>query len=193
MGDFRSIANVGDALRKLLVDNLGAYGMDKYISDESIILGSPFDVEGFSKYLSIFLYKVRENTYMKNLEVVDIGACQRMYPPLALDLHFLITASVNDERMNYTKRTLLEHRILGYAISVLYNTPVLSSSLLNSGMTEDGEELRVLYDPINIEELGKIWSSIGGKTLKFSAGFVVTPVEIEFNKLRRARKLVENE
>lgn len=174
MSEYTAIADVGETLISLLRDN-----MSDLIPSDSIVLLSPADVEGQNIRLTLFLYSVVENPHLKNQEMHEIGPTELRYPPLSLDLQYLLTTYASAVIPDRTERTLEEHRILGRAMRIFYDNAILSGSVLQGGLAGTDEELRITLNPISLEELNKIWSVFPNRSYRPSISYLVTPVKID--------------
>lgn len=76
--------------------------------------------------LNVFLYQVTPNTGWRNVGMPsrDASGTRLSNPPLALDLHYLITA--------YGAEDLNAEILLGYAMQLLHETPVLTRQQLRT-------------------------------------------------------------
>lgn len=77
-------------------------------------------------------------------------------PSLAIDLHYLLVAWARD--------AFKQQRLLGWAMRVLDDTPVLHASLLNQPGPEpdifgDTESVDLLLETISIADMGVIWDT----------------------------------
>jgi hypothetical protein len=70
--------------------------------------------------LNLFLYQVTPNTALRNTALPSVNAAGNRIarPPLALDLHYLLTAYGSDD--------LQAEVLLGYGMQVFHENPVLS-------------------------------------------------------------------
>jgi hypothetical protein len=128
--------------------------------------------------LNLFLYMVTPNAAWRNdgLPSRDAEGARRTNPPLALDLHYLLTA--------YGSRDLHAEVLLGYAMQLLHETPVLPraairralsvpglvddatsslpaelEALATSALAEQVEMIKITPEAIGPEELSKLWSA----------------------------------
>lgn len=185
MGEYTVIADVGETLVKLLRDN-----MSDLVNPDSIVLLSPADVEGQSIRLTMFLYSVLENSYLKNRDVLQSNPSEMLYPPLTVDLYYMLTTYASTQIPDLTERTLEEHRILGRAMRVLHDNPVLRGSVLQGNLAGGDEEFRVTLNILSLEELNKIWTSFPNSHYHSSVGYMVTPVAIESARLTETKRVV---
>jgi hypothetical protein len=131
--------------------------------------------------LTLFLYKVLENPYLKNQDRALLppkpdGTLTEQSPPLTVDLYYLLTA--------YAGADILEaHRALSRAMRVLYDNGILRGSQLRSDVSSKGltadSLLRVTLNPITIEDMTRIWSVFPDTPYEISVTYLVTPVPIE--------------
>ncbi|MGB3457897.1 MAG: DUF4255 domain-containing protein [Halobacteriota archaeon] len=183
MSDYNAISDVGKTLIKLLWDNIKDDGHVSSIieSDDQITLSSPDESD---KKLSLFLYQVTENAYLKNEEMQSLNSTKLKYPPLTLSLFYLVTP--NTQNMDS------DHIILGKVMQIFHDNSVLRGSALHENLV--GEELRLILNSISTEELNKIWSVISKtKTYKLSVCYEVTPVAIDSMREREAKRVTERE
>lgn len=160
MSDYKVIHAVGETLRQVLLAQMkndssvyGASGIIK--SEDQITLEHPYsligDGEAKNSCLSIFLFRVSENGDMKNRQAIASGTSTYIPPPLALNLHYLITPITNSAENN--------HRLLGKAMQILFDASILKGSDLYDELQGTSEELRLLLSPISMEDITKLWSA----------------------------------
>lgn len=175
MSDYMAIADVGDTLVELLRAN-----MRDLIPADSIALVSPGEIEGKDNVrLSLFLYQVSENIYLKNQEMENMGASRLKAPPLALDLHYMLTSYPSPGIQDRTERTQEEHSILGRAMQVLHDNPILTGSVLKGSLSAYDNELHVMVTSMSLDDMSKIWSTFKEKSFRPSVCYLVTSVKIE--------------
>ena len=128
--------------------------------------------------LNLFLYHVAPNQGWRNVGLPSRnGRGERLSnPPLALDLFYLLTA--------YGKQDFEAEILLGYAMQLLHETPVLTrdairrslvptspvggggllppplNALPASELAEQIELIKLTLQPTNTEETSKLWSAI---------------------------------
>ena len=189
MGDYTAIADVGQTLVELLRS-----GMSDLITPASIVLCSPADIGASDNpRLSLFLYQVTENRYLKNQEMTVVDPVTAQYPPLMLDLYYMLTAYGSSQITDKTDRTLEEHKILGLAMRVLYDNAVLKGSVLKGGLAGTDDELRISTQPVSFEELVRPWGSFQDKSYKLSACYLVSPVIIDSSRRTDVRRTFEKD
>jgi hypothetical protein len=180
MSDCNAISDVGKTLIELLEDNIED---DSLIGLNQITLSSPEEIES-GKKLSLFLYQVTENAYLKNEEMQSLNTTKLKYPPLTLSLFYLVTP--------LTQNMASVHTILGKVMQIFHDNSILRGSVLQGSLV--GEELRLILTPLSVDDLNKIWNVISkSKTYKLSACYEVTPVRIESMREREVTRVIKRE
>ncbi|MCC4769575.1 DUF4255 domain-containing protein [Methanosarcina sp. DH2] len=188
MSDYRSIADVGETLIELLRDN-----MEELVDRESIVLFSPGEIDSSDNVrLSLFLYQVFENTHLRNQEMQVKDPDTLTFPPLTLELYYMLTPHTSSGVQDKTARSLEEHTVLGRAIRVLYDHSILKGSLLKGNLNKN-EELHIMMSSLNMEDLTKIWSTFPSKSFRPSVCYVVTPVQIDSGREVGVQRVVSRE
>jgi hypothetical protein len=181
-----AIADVGATLQKLLQDN-----MEDLITPTSIVLLSPGDVQDQNIRLSIFLYSIVENPHLKNDEPI-FGINSLKFPPLQVDLYYLLTVYTS-QALPQTEQTLLQHRILGRAMRILYDNSILRGSILQGSMAGTAQELRIVANPISLDDLNQIWSTFRDLGYRLSISYLITPVRIDSGREVGMQRVVSKE
>ncbi len=188
MSGYRAIAAVGETLISLLRDNIEELSS----SSESVVLASPGDSrERIDVILSVFLYQVLENIYLKNQEPMDISKFS--FPPITLDLYYMITAYPSGSE-SQTSRTLQAHRLMGRVIQVLNENSILTGSVLRGGLDPD-EKLHVTIVSPTLDDLTKMWGTFQNSSPFLpSICYLITPVTIDSSPSQTsAQKVVSKE
>lgn len=189
MSDDTVVADVGETLLDLLKEN-----MQDLMGPESIILSSPGDIEAHDyPRLGLFLYQVMENAYLKNQEMQVLDAATMTYPPLTLDLYYMLTAYSSSQIADRTERSLEAHRVLGRAMRIFYDHAILKGSVLRGSLAGTGEELRLNLHPLPLEELNRLWNSFPDEPYRLSVGYVVRPVKIDTSRTMEVRRVIEKD
>jgi hypothetical protein len=80
--------------------------------------------------VNLFMHQVTPNAAWRNVGLPSLapdGTTRLSNPPLALDLHYLLTA--------YASGDCEAEALLGYAIQMMYETPVLPRAQIRAGLT----------------------------------------------------------
>lgn len=159
--------------------------------------------------LNLFLYQVTPNQGWRNMDLPgrDASGARISNPPLALDLHYMLTA--------YGSQDLYAEVLLGYAMFVLHETPVLTRAQLQTVLASpspvDGSILPAAFQSLpaidlanqveilkispvylSTEELSKIWTAMQARyrpTMAYLVSVVLiqgdTPVKVAPPVLQR--------
>jgi hypothetical protein len=155
MGAYTVLAEAGESLVSVLWEEIQIDAqVNSLIDNENrISLDSPFDLQdNDSVKLSIYLYRITENATTKNQIPVQGDGAQIRKAPLTLDLHYLVTplvGTVTDQQI-----------ILGKVMQVLYDRAILRGTDLTGSLASSGQELRVILNPVALEELTRVWQSM---------------------------------
>jgi hypothetical protein len=148
--------------------------------------------------LNLFMYRVAPNTGYVNggLPTRDAGGSNPpRRPPLALDLHYLVSA--------FSNTGLEADALLGLAMQVLHETPVLTRAaikrtLAHAGVSEgaagpvyaalagcaldqQAEQIRITPEYLGTEELTKLWTAMQAR-FHVSMGYTVSVLLIDSDK-----------
>lgn len=185
MSEYTAIADVGESLIQLLRIN-----MEDLVTPSSIVLLSPADVEGQDVRLTLFLYNVLENTYLKNQEIREQSVDLLRNPPLHLDLYYMLTTYASTQITDRSERTLEEHRLLGRAMRVLHDNALLSGSVLQGGLAGASDEFGVCLQPMSMEDQNRIWSAFPNRSFRASIGYLVTSATLDSTRTTPARRVL---
>jgi hypothetical protein len=133
--------------------------------------------------LNIFLYQTSVNAAWRNQDMprqVRPGETGR--PPLPLNLHYLVTAYGSDD----DGASILAHRLMGRAMSILHDTPILrrgdlQAALAGADLHEQIESIHIIPLSMSVEEISKLWTSFQTQ-YRISAAYQVMVVLIESNR-----------
>lgn len=154
---------------------------------ELIGLGSPADKGDL--YLSLYLYNVKESGDNRKTQMIARGAGEIQYPPMAVDLHYMMTVQSPAE---LASRALDEHRILGRAMQVLYDHSVLRGSTVVGTLAERGEEVRVVMDSVSGEGMLNMWN-FADTPYRLSVSYMVGPVLIDSTRIKSTKRVLERD
>ncbi|MCP5050018.1 MAG: DUF4255 domain-containing protein [bacterium] len=194
MSDYPVIADVGETLKKFLWERFRAD--DRIYPD---IIGAEDDIAllppdhpdvGTTKKLSVYLYRLVENTYLRNRQrEAQTGSPGILdYPPLTMDLYYIVTPDTGDRQM--------DHLLVGKVLQVLYDHGTISGSVLTGASLEGTDtRLRVVLSSPNFDESIQLWQAFSGKSFKLSLCYLVTPIAINSSRdieVQRVLQLGEN-
>jgi hypothetical protein len=130
---------------------------------------TPANTEPERPALTLYLYRVTMNEHLRNQPVP--GSASDGPPPLALDLHYLLTAWGDNSRD--------EHRLLGWVMHLLHTHQTLSASDLNEdGGWEPGEMIQLIPAELSNEDLMRIWDALQ-RPYSLSVSYIARVVRID--------------
>jgi hypothetical protein len=122
-----------------------------------------------------YLYRVSVNTTRRNLPSRrDPDGTLRM-PPVPVDLHYLLVASA--------KVPVTQHRLLGWCLRVIQDSPTLNAGFLNQfGPEHDvfrpDETIELVWETLTSQELTDAWE-VAKANQQPSVSYVARIVELE--------------
>jgi len=197
MADFAIIGLVGEILKRLLRENLHNAFTDYFTTEDSVSLLSPKELEGTATNLvALFLYHVTENAYMKNQAAERLGPAQLRFPPLALNLYYLLTPFAGDGTTAIPGWDI--HSILGRAMQVFYDNAILEGPALMDVLEkisqeiyfEQIENIRIILNSLPLDDLTKIWNSLD-TPLRLSVCYEVRVVLIASERKIESQRILE--
>jgi hypothetical protein len=207
MSSALAIASVTAVLRDLLNNGLIDHDVSSTLGNVTVSTTSPdrIDVTGNNQQsqLNLFLYQVSPNASWRNVGLPSRnGNGERISnPPLALNLHYLLTA--------YGALDLHAEILLGYGMQLLHETPVLTrnairtalapptpvsaggnlpaqlQALFTSQLAEQVEQIRIVPETPNTEEISRLWSALGAH-YRPTAAYQASVVLIESRQTTRS-------
>jgi len=164
MSQYPVIHAVDETLRSLIADHLDTTSTQILESDPTkhISFKPPHrlmvDNTPTKNYLSLFLYRVVENGEVKNRSLEQKNGNRLQYPPLALNLFYLVTPLIKDNE-NDEEAPKNAHKLLGKVMQIFYDHATLKGSDLKGVLQGTAEEIRIILNPISMEDMTKLWSS----------------------------------
>ncbi len=134
--------------------------------------------------ISLYLFRVAENMFAKNQDWQPIGTEILHYPPLALDLFYILTP--------FAENKLDEQRILGEAMRVLYDHSIIKAPLLKGVLENSEQELKVDLCQFSLEDLARIWSAFN-KPYRLSVCYELRIVMMDSLFEQTVRRVTEKE
>jgi len=110
--------------------------------------------------VNLFLYQTTVNTAWSNKDMPrQVKPGELGFPPLALNLHYLLTAYGQDD----TDLRFVSHRLLAQAMSLLHDKPVLDRQAIKDALSgndlyEQIERVRLTPLPLSVDETSKLWT-----------------------------------
>ena len=127
--------------------------------------------------VSFFLYRIQANGAIRTPPGRPVPGGERRPPPLAVDLHFLLTAWAGDAS--------LQHAIAGWIMRVMEDHPVLAAPALDGQVFQPGETVEIVLEGLAAEEILRIWEVTANHAYQISVPYVARSVQIESTSLNR--------
>lgn len=201
-----AIAGVTAVLRDLLNNGLIDHNISGALGSNVTVTASPPDIIKIDEanaqtQLNLFLHQVTPNAAWRNmgLPARDERGARLSNPPLALDLHYLLTA--------YGAEDLHAEILLGYAMHLLHETPVLDRqgirTALQGGTVSPGilppafqaanatdladqfEQIRITPSSLSTEEMSRLWAALQAH-YRPTAAYQISVVLIEAQRATRS-------
>jgi hypothetical protein len=180
MGDYTVIDDIEETLKKLLKKGLDdVFGVDKV----GITFDAPKDPKDDTENkVLVYLFQVVENIFLKNEgpERMDDGHLKN--PPQYLDLLYFIIPYGKDKKL-----------ILGKVMQIFYDNSVLKGTILQKGLAGTDEEMRIILNPLSLDDLTKLWSAFKDVTFRLSVSYLVTPVRIDSSRITGTSRVISSE
>ncbi|HET7873448.1 MAG TPA: Pvc16 family protein [Terriglobales bacterium] len=138
--------------------------------------------------LNLFLYKISESPFARNMNWRGDRSNPKPgdRPPLAMSLHYLVTAY--SKKTDSARDDITSHQLLGNAMAVLHEFPVLNDvhdgdfdadvdAQFAPELRNSFEKIKITPLPISMEEFSKIWTGLS-KAYRLSVAYEVSLVEI---------------
>jgi hypothetical protein len=213
MSNALAIAGVTAVLRDLLHEGLINHDLPSDVSNVKVTSEPPDIITtgpNEEDRLNLFFYQATPNAGWRNADLParDAAGSRVANPPLALDLHYLLTA--------YGAKSFHAEILLGYAMQILHETPVLTrddirralnpvpvvppdppvpvnGSILPGGfallsaadLAEQAEQIRVTPQYLSTEEISKLWAATKAN-YRATCAYHVSVVLIETRRAARA-------
>lgn len=171
--DLSLIRDVSDVLKRLISENIPEL-------TQKVTLDSPAETDtqpSSEDKLSLFLYQITENPYLKNRyeDAQHVSADGKtvnvQYPPMALDLFYLLTPFFKDKDKEQIVTTKL--------IRLMYDNSTISGTFLGDSLLQSGnKELRIEMSTLSLEQLSQLWGMFAGKAYRVGVTYIVTPLMV---------------
>jgi hypothetical protein len=180
MSNSTAIAAVTATLRNLLTS---IAVIDSELTDATVSTEPP-DLarnDNSNNQLNLFLYRTTTNTAFSNIPMRgQVKQGESGIPPLSLNLHYLLTS------YGYNNDDVNAHRLLGHAMSVLHDHPILGrdeiqAALADTDLHNQIERIRITIDDMTLDDMSKLWNSFQTQ-YRLSANYLVSVVLIESSR-----------
>ena len=182
MADYTALVEAGNALVELLREELTP---EPISNRELIALCSPHESE--NNQLTLYLYQVEEETQGVPMGYYQVGENVQRIRPSRYNLRFLVTAH---SKAPTQLRQADQYRMIGAAIQVLKDHPVIDAKYLSGSLAEQGANINVVLEKTPMDQLLKIWNN-NSNAYKLSFVVALTNVEIDSRRERRFSRVTD--
>ena len=177
MSDYLAVGGVSAVLKALLTTALSDGGPSTVLLTPPGVTNLAPDLIATGQdepaQLNLFMYYASINPALRNLDLPSMGTNgqQLSNPPLAINLHYLITA--------YGANPFDPEILLGFAMRIFHNTPVVPRSVIQTALTalDSGtpsneqqlvsgstlasqiEHIRITPEALTTEEIYRLWTA----------------------------------
>lgn len=158
MSSYEVISATSEALRRLLFDRFSAEQAISGLvpSEDSIVFTNPTEtVRRGQGRLSLWLYRVTENEFLRNETPPAPSPDAVAARPLAVNLHYLVTPLT--VQADDARSVVNDHLLLGKTMQALYDNAIV---FLRDPARDLAEQLRIVLCRLSLEELTRIWEAL---------------------------------
>ncbi|MGW8375350.1 DUF4255 domain-containing protein [Streptomyces sp. ODS28] len=179
MSNAHAVATVTAALQHLLTAGLRHFAITGEVTARPPDKARRFD----NNQLNVFLYHVSVDPALRTMNPSGLLPGESGLPSLPLALHYVISAygENNDD--------IEAHRLLGRAMSVLHDHPILGPVEFTALVGETDldlqvERVRVTPQPLGVEEMYRLWMAFQTQ-YRISAAYEVSVILIDSTRPHR--------
>jgi Pvc16 N-terminal domain len=172
MASANAIAAVGQAILGLIAAGVPQpeFGSSTFALYQAKNFQTPMD-EG----ISLYLYRVSPAGEIRNYPPRIAADGRRYRQALPINLHYILSSWARDP--------IKQQRLLGWAMRILEDTPILPAGVLNQGGPESdtfrpNETVDLIMETISIYDMGAIWD-VSKPNVQPSIGYVARMVGVE--------------
>jgi hypothetical protein len=204
VSDFLAVAGVTSVIRWMLIDALASSGLHSVFGATPSVTALPPDriVVGDTEQpqLNLFMYHVGLNAALRNVDLpeLDSGGRRLSSPPLALDLHYLLSA--------YGRNELDGEILLGWAMQRLHEQRVLTRDLVQSALSasaaapgasteaqavglttlaDQAELVKLTPQALTTEDVYKLWTAFQAR-YRATTGYMASVVLLQRSRSAQA-------
>ncbi|HEV3037484.1 MAG TPA: DUF4255 domain-containing protein [Candidatus Angelobacter sp.] len=125
--------------------------------------------------ISLYLYRITPAGEIRNYPPRIAPDGRRYRPLLPINLHYILSA--------WAREALKQQRLLGQAMRILEDTPVMPAGILNQGGPEGDtfrptETVDLIMETISVYDMGAIWD-VAKPNVQISIGYVARMIGLE--------------
>jgi hypothetical protein len=167
-----AIAATGQAILALIAAGISR---DEFPSAQFELYQSKNFQTPMDEGISLYLYRVTPAGEIRNYPPRIAPDGRRYRPLLPINLHYILSS--------WGRESAKQQRLLGQAMRILEDTPVLPAGILNQGGPEGdtfrpNETVDLIMESISIYDMGAIWD-MAKPNLQPSVGYVARMLGLE--------------
>ena len=178
MSDGYAIAAVTAVIRRTILEALSAASVSDVVGNIPVTAIPPDRVIPANgtdpTQVNIFLHQVSRNAAFRNVDLPSRNAVGDLVsgPPLAIDLHYLITAYgaemfqaemlLGHVALALHENATLTRQAVARALAPVPPDPLVPAVLTNAGVQAQVELIKILPEAVDSEEMSRLWSAIQG-------------------------------
>jgi hypothetical protein len=143
----------------------------KVVGSSQFTTATPTFLEGSKVTLSLFLYRLTINEHGRQASQLPSRVLPR--PPLAMDLHLLMTA--------WASSPLEEQTILAWSMQQLHERPLLDMGSLAATGWQADESVQILPTDLSMEDMMRLWDALEPK-YHLSVAYVGRVVRVDSSR-----------
>jgi hypothetical protein len=181
MGTVNAIHGVDDTLKNL------AKNAVKSLSSVPTVTVGPLDSDADGLRINWFLYRIDPSPAYRNMEPPRNGwKTARGKPPLALQLHYLLTAFPGGGATDGDEEQF-SHAAIASVMNALHANAIIGMGdpALSAQAKPLVEPLRITLEALDLEALSKIWTAASEK-MRLSVGYEVSLVTVDPSQAHEA-------
>lgn len=135
--------------------------------------------------INLYLFRIEENVFAKNQEFRALGAERVQFPPLAVNLFYVVTPYAKEQKDGY--------RVLGEAMRIMHINSILQRPFLRGlSLEHSAEELKIDLCSFGLEELTRVWNAFN-KPYRLSVIYQTRVILIDSQVERNIERVTEKE
>ncbi|WP_420456552.1 DUF4255 domain-containing protein [Rubrivirga sp.] len=171
MSSALALASVTAVLRETVHDALVDHDVSTIVPDAAVTAVAPDQItlgDAGPNGINVYLYGTSPNAGWRNAGLPSRNGrgARLSNPPLALDLHYLLTAYASNDfhaevLLGVAMQRLHEVPVLDRATvrAVLQNGTILDGRLAGSALADQVELVKLMPEPMEAERVSKLWSA----------------------------------
>ena len=177
MSNYGVIEDITLEMRRRIHASLASAPDDDFGLSETpetdITLSAPDEDITGSPRLSLYLYHIEQDGYLRNQRSLATNSNGLRFPPISMQLHYLITPLDDVEEQN--------HLMLGRILQHFHDEPMIGSlngTPLDDSFGANSPELRIAFETLTLEQLAQVWHALDAG-YRLSIAYVVRIVTID--------------